>query len=172
MKIKWVAVHCLETIDIGPSRLKQILTNMFACAYNIPMQSNKAPKKTRKIADEQAMAVPEIGAEATASKPRSAKSSKSKKAETADMGLANHQHKTSSASTVELPRTEIAPAGKAIAAAASAGTASGPQGVSSTPITHEEIARLAYSYWAARGYTQGSAQADWLRAEQELRAGR
>ena len=32
------------------------------------------------------------------------------------------------------------------------------------------IARLAYSYWEARGYTNGSPEEDWLRAEQELRA--
>jgi hypothetical protein len=142
-----------------------MLTNMFACVYNIPMQSNKAPKKTRKIADDQATAIPEIGAEATTSKPRSAKSSKSKKAETADMGLASHQHKTGSGSAAEFQRTEIAPAGKAMAAAAAAGGAI-------APVTHEEIASLAYSYWAARGYVDGSAHADWLRAEEELRAKR
>ena len=34
----------------------------------------------------------------------------------------------------------------------------------------EEIARLAYSYWEARGYQGGSPEEDWLRAEQELRA--
>ncbi|MCC7175443.1 MAG: DUF2934 domain-containing protein [Bryobacterales bacterium] len=31
------------------------------------------------------------------------------------------------------------------------------------------IARLAYSYWEARGGQGGSAEEDWLRAEQELR---
>jgi hypothetical protein len=34
--------------------------------------------------------------------------------------------------------------------------------------SHDEIARLAYSYWQARGYQHGSAEADWLRAEAEL----
>jgi hypothetical protein len=34
----------------------------------------------------------------------------------------------------------------------------------------EEIARLAYSYWEARGYQGGSSEEDWLRAEQELSA--
>jgi hypothetical protein len=34
--------------------------------------------------------------------------------------------------------------------------------------SHEEIERLARSYWAARGYQDGSAEQDWLRAEQEL----
>ena len=37
-------------------------------------------------------------------------------------------------------------------------------------LTHAEIARLAYSYWEARGYNGGSPGEDWLRAEQELRA--
>jgi hypothetical protein len=32
----------------------------------------------------------------------------------------------------------------------------------------EEIARLAYSYWEARGYQGGSPEEDWLRAEREL----
>jgi hypothetical protein len=33
----------------------------------------------------------------------------------------------------------------------------------------EEIERLAYSYWEARGGQEGSPEEDWLRAEQELR---
>ncbi len=31
-----------------------------------------------------------------------------------------------------------------------------------------EIERLAQQYWAQRGYTDGYAEQDWLRAEQEL----
>jgi hypothetical protein len=34
--------------------------------------------------------------------------------------------------------------------------------------THEEIARLAYSYWEARGCRGGSPWEDWFRAEREL----
>jgi hypothetical protein len=34
---------------------------------------------------------------------------------------------------------------------------------------HEKIARLAYSYWEARGHQGGSAADDWFRAEKELR---
>ncbi len=33
----------------------------------------------------------------------------------------------------------------------------------------EEIARLAYSYWEARGCQGGSPEEDWARAEQEIR---
>ena len=36
------------------------------------------------------------------------------------------------------------------------------------PPMHEEIARLAYSYWDARGYRGGSPLEDWFRAERVL----
>lgn len=32
---------------------------------------------------------------------------------------------------------------------------------------HDEIARLAYSYWEARGRQNGFAEEDWYRAEAE-----
>jgi hypothetical protein len=38
------------------------------------------------------------------------------------------------------------------------------------PITPQDIARLAHSYWEARGGIGGSPEEDWLRAEQELKA--
>jgi hypothetical protein len=34
--------------------------------------------------------------------------------------------------------------------------------------SHEEIEKLARAYWAERGYQDGYAEQDWLRAEQEL----
>jgi len=37
--------------------------------------------------------------------------------------------------------------------------------------TFDRVAQLAYSYWEARGYRDGSSEEDWLRAEQALRAG-
>jgi maleate cis-trans isomerase len=40
--------------------------------------------------------------------------------------------------------------------------------VTATTPTHEEIARLAQQYWAERGWQDGKAEEDWLRAEQEL----
>jgi Protein of unknown function (DUF2934) len=33
--------------------------------------------------------------------------------------------------------------------------------------SHDEIARLAYSYWENRGRHGGSAEEDWYRAERE-----
>jgi len=35
--------------------------------------------------------------------------------------------------------------------------------------SREEVERLARNYWAQRGYQDGYAEQDWLRAEQELR---
>jgi hypothetical protein len=34
--------------------------------------------------------------------------------------------------------------------------------------SHEEIERLARRYWEQRGYQDGYAEQDWLRAEQDL----
>ncbi len=34
---------------------------------------------------------------------------------------------------------------------------------------HEAIARLAHSYWEARGCPYGSPQVDWFQAEEEIR---
>ena len=36
----------------------------------------------------------------------------------------------------------------------------------------EETARLAYSFWEARGCQGGSPEEDWLRAEEEMKARR
>ena len=36
-------------------------------------------------------------------------------------------------------------------------------------IDRDKIARLAYKYWEARGFTGGSPEEDWMRAEQEFR---
>jgi len=42
---------------------------------------------------------------------------------------------------------------------------------SEASIDREAVARLAYSYWEARGFEGGSAEEDWLRAEEEIRQG-
>jgi hypothetical protein len=34
--------------------------------------------------------------------------------------------------------------------------------------SHEEIARVAYSYWEARGRRHGCPEEDWYRAEREV----
>jgi hypothetical protein len=37
-----------------------------------------------------------------------------------------------------------------------------------SPVTHEDIAKLAYHLWEERGAPIGSPEADWERAEQQL----
>jgi len=39
----------------------------------------------------------------------------------------------------------------------------------SQPLNHDEIARLAYELWQARGCPHGSAEIDWLHAEEQVR---
>jgi len=52
-------------------------------------------------------------------------------------------------------------------------TAATKETVIATPVatmpSREEIERLARNYWAQRGYQDGYAEQDWIRAEQELR---
>jgi hypothetical protein len=38
-----------------------------------------------------------------------------------------------------------------------------------TDPSHEQIAQLAQQFWAERGWQDGYAEQDWLRAERELR---
>ena len=59
------------------------------------------------------------------------------------------------------------------------GTASPSSEISSPASAHsaepvidrEAVSLLAYSYWEARGFTGGSPEEDWLRAEREVRKG-
>jgi hypothetical protein len=37
-------------------------------------------------------------------------------------------------------------------------------------VDQEEIARLAYEFWEARGCPDGSPEEDWLRAERDLQS--
>jgi len=41
--------------------------------------------------------------------------------------------------------------------------------VEKATITHDQIEQLARKYWAERGWKDGYAEQDWLRAESELR---
>lgn len=155
------------------------------------MQWNKASKKTRNNADETQASAPETNAAAEMTpKPRTTRSSKTKKTETAENASVKHHHKGTS--SVVDAGTEKGGA-RTFAAAAGLSTVSAnivdPVGVTAPPaqlepiiasvaetparqVRQEEIAKLAYTYWIARGYADGGAEEDWLRAEQELAARR
>ena|SRR4051812_14934024 len=87
---------------------------------------------------------------------------------------------TSGASAVPARRKSASPnrvSRPAVDLATTPGSASELQGVAiavaavASAGSHQDaVARLAYSYWEARGYQGGSPEADWLRAEQELSA--
>ena len=161
---------------------EQTIADKFVSSvYNRPMQSNKASKKTRKIAEEPAPAASETSVagkvSARSSKPRA---SKVDKAEISDLGSGNHRHKVDSVAPVEPVIAEEAGT-KSMAATASAQSTSSLPAPSRSELhaeetartaTHEEIAKLAFSYWMARGGFHGSAEVDWLRAEKELTGSR
>jgi hypothetical protein len=51
-------------------------------------------------------------------------------------------------------------------------TAAKKETITATPApvmpSREQVEKLAQTYWAARGYQDGFAEQDWLRAEREL----
>jgi Protein of unknown function (DUF2934) len=68
------------------------------------------------------------------------------------------------AATAPPSEPEIQPASLAVAVVMPAAVITPAQSF------QDAVARLAYSYWEARGYQGGSPEADWLRAEQKVRA--
>ena len=70
------------------------------------------------------------------------------------------------------PRTKRTGSTAAATADPPAPSGSGSLASGNVEIERDQIARLAYSYWEARGCQEGSPDEDWLRAEQQLRAGK
>ena len=104
---------------------------------------------------------PETEVSASPATESAAKSRKSAAKPKAATTAASHRH---TRKPVPTPDVELeAPAVSAIATP-NQETKQKPVRV----VSHEEIARLAYSYWVARGYQGGSQEEDWLRAEREL----
>jgi hypothetical protein len=73
---------------------------------------------------------------------------------------------TKEISMAEKVKTTKAPAKPRKTATKKAAVAEAPKG---TMPSREEVERLARQYWASRGYKDGYAEQDWLRAENELR---
>jgi hypothetical protein len=156
------------------------------------MQWNKASKKTRNIADETQASATETNAAAEMTpKPRTTRSSKTKKTENPETGSVKHHHKgTSAVADAGTEKNGVRTLAAALGGASVSANIVDPVGVVAPPVqpepaiasvaetparrqvTQEEIAKLAYTYWIARGYGDGGAEQDWLRAEQELTARR
>jgi hypothetical protein len=115
------------------------------------MQSDKAPKKTSKPAKRDAARTAEsAAAPEKIAKPRAARVSKPKTTDSSDMVSGKHHHSAAPKSAKP--------------------AATSPESQESGTVNEAQIAALAYSYWAERGYRHGSHEEDWLRAERELAA--
>ncbi|MFN3324917.1 MAG: DUF2934 domain-containing protein [Bryobacteraceae bacterium] len=77
--------------------------------------------------------------------------------------------KTTRARTAAATHKSTAPKRDVKRAAGPVAESTEPVAATPAAVSEEEIARLAYSYWEARGYTGGSPEEDWYRAERELR---
>jgi hypothetical protein len=123
------------------------------------MQLKKKTSKKTAAAAEVAAPIPEsVVAPEAPTKPRASKSSKAKKTEGIEMTSGKRHHKLATPAVTETPVTS-APLPATVKPIKDAPTRA---------IGTQQIAELAYSYWVSRGRTHGSAEHDWLRAEQEL----
>jgi hypothetical protein len=90
------------------------------------------------------------------------------------VALALHQHRSSGREPRGKSAVQSQAAAKAVIVTASDGpqkaVAAASPGAGSIDLIseQEEIARLAYLYWEARGGQGGSAEDDWFRAEQDV----
>lgn len=161
-----------------------MLKKMFRCALITCMLFSKPSKKTKKSAEDNAVAT-EMQTAVETSKPRASRSSKSKSGEASETGSVKHRKPATKPAVVAsetAPVIESTPAVemKSMAAVASftpttpiqstepAVTISQVPSSAAPRVSREEVARLAYSYWVERGYAPGSPEHDWLRAEREL----
>jgi hypothetical protein len=124
------------------------------------MQLNKSSKKPRKIADSAASAtLDSAGGAELKPKPRTSKSSAPKTTEVVRAETPTHHHKLSAA--------PVAEALAAVSESSSTGLSSTPRD-SQQPVSHQQIAELAHSFWSSRGHSHGSPEDDWFRAERQL----
>jgi hypothetical protein len=76
--------------------------------------------------------------------------------------------KVAKATMAAKPR-KIAAKKSASGAAADPVTINGHIAAQERSVSHDEVARLAHTYWQQRGHKHGHHEEDWLRAEQALR---
>ncbi len=129
------------------------------------MQLNKTSKKTANIAENAAKSVPEtVSVPEVTAKPRTTRSSKTKNSEAIESASGKHHHKASSTPVSEPTTKSQQPSATPASGINSKALSDAPSRV----IRHDQIAELAYSYWAERGCAHGSSEEDWLRAEKTL----
>jgi hypothetical protein len=128
------------------------------------MQSKKGSHTIRKGADVPVDVASQTSVAETGGTSRTSRS-KAKKAETSDLGSVRHRKSRANDDREALQSNadNLAPI-------------VGPEASGGSPVTaverpsKEEVEKLAYSFWEARGFEHGFADQDWLRAENELSA--
>lgn len=119
----------------------------------------------KKIADNEPVVPAEGGAAATA--PAKSPGNKAR-APRASANSVTHKHKKAASGPVQSPATPSAVPVPSIPATEQSVAPVIPHEEPVLIPTQEQIAKLAYSYWEARGCQGGSMADDWFRAEQEL----
>lgn len=114
------------------------------------MAAEKAPAKTvrkRSTASASKTTATETKAPVSGEK----KAATRKKSAVAEAAVTHRHAKKQESTSLELPVAVVAPV--------------------ATPYepSHDEVAKLAYSYYVARGYQPGDQQSDWFRAVEELK---
>ena len=130
---------------------KKAVVKSEAVAAGSPLAAEKAPAKTvRKRSTASASKTSATESKAPASGEK--KAATRKKSAVAEAAVTHRHAKKQESTSLELPVTVVAPV--------------------ATPYepSHDEVAKLAYSYYVARGYQPGDQQADWFRAVEELKA--
>jgi Protein of unknown function (DUF2934) len=140
-----------------------MLTNLFVAAKMEPMQSNKASKKTSKIAEESTTSPADINAAESTSKPRSARSSKPK-SETGETTSAKRHRKAQPA----VPAEETQRTNETVIPVETPVVAAPVSSTDSVEFSEDQVRELAYRLWVERGQPHGSHNEDWFRAEREL----
>ena len=128
-------------------------------------KADKALKATKKKAEAKTAA--SAAAVVASSKPAALKKPAAKAAEASEVEPAV---KAASGAKALKPAPTTKTAGDTAGKGRPKPKVNGPSIPQPGQITHEEIARLAYSYAEGRGFNGGSPEDDWARAEQELRS--
>lgn len=151
----------------GKSTKKTKNSNIESAASPEAIDALEAPKTVKRAA--KPLATPALAKESTISKPKSL-SSKSRITSSERPTRSTSHHRAAKSAPVAAEPTKEAP----LTLAAAAGAVQAAKAVINTAaprrFTQDDVAKLAYSYWLARGQQGGNPYDDWIRAEHELRS--
>jgi hypothetical protein len=145
---------------------------MFDLAKIMAMQSENTSKTTRKTAKPKTLEAVETPQAEAVKKTRATKSSPTKSSASSKSAASPKHHHSATPDKVKAVKpialAEIAAEPASVVAETHAIAEEATLSIQEREVGHEDIARLAHSFWAARHYAAGSPDEDWLRAEKEL----